>query len=341
MKKVILFMLFLFLIPVYQTTEQSYTTTLTLKYYSGTYSNYLSNVSFQNIEFHFNKDTLSYEIDVPYSKSTLGLTYTAEDSKAIVEVIGGEELHVGNNSLVIIVTAVDGSVREYDFTINRREDNSSVSNNINDILDILEDESSNITVNVDGENAVSLYGDALNALQQSKKILTYTWNDRNGNFIASLKIDSMKITNDQTINPNLSKKINNKKLLEFLGNTPHIEISTVNSNLPKNSVYSMKVTGSDDLYYLYYYDGDIFNTKPLRNIDGVIEFEIEDGIDYAIVSESKKPINEVSGFSWLVPSLIATVFIVIFVIISRKIMIKSVKDKYSGSHELDSEENHE
>lgn len=340
MKKIILFILLLTIPFIQSNVENTTHYTKTIKYYSNNSNSYLTNVSFENVNFRFEKQKFSYQINVPYSKSTLGLSYTAEDPNAIVEVIGSDELHVGNNSLVIIVTATDGTVVEYDFTINRSDDNSSVSNNIDDIINNLEsDNSSQITVYVEGDSAINIAGDTLDALKNSKKMLTYTWQDKNGNFLASLKIDSQKIDNDNPVNPNIKETITNEKLLEYLGSIPHLGISTVNTNIPKNSVYSITVTGNEDLYYLYYYDEEILNTKPLRNIDGKIEFEVEDGYDYAIVSESKRPIKDVIGFGWLIPSLIAIAFITVCIIVGRKLMIKSMKNKYSSSKKQENNKN--
>lgn len=84
-------------------------------------NNYLSNLLLANGELNpkFNKYELTYNIKVPKNVDKLDLKAYAEDSKSKVEILNNEELKIGNNSVLIKVTAEDGSVRIYTLNVTK------------------------------------------------------------------------------------------------------------------------------------------------------------------------------------------------------------------------------
>lgn len=293
-------------------------------------SNYLTNVTIDGVSFDFNKNLTSYTIEVPYSKVTLGLHYTKEDENAIVEVLGGDELYIGNNSLTILVTNAGGEIREYDFTIIRSGDKENVSDNQASILEaIMNSTATNINVDVTTGDASVLEEDVINTLVTNKKSLVYRWTDSAGNTLSTLTIDGEKVeTVNGTINPNIKRNIANAKLLKKVKDSEYTPISTVGTNIPKGSIYQVNVSGGEDIYYLYYYDNGVFNKKPLRNMDGMVEFELEPDIDYALMATSKVPKSEgVSTFNWFWISIGLTLIVIVFYVITKQILVKTVKDR--------------
>lgn len=83
--------------------------------YQGSQNNYLSSLSISNIEFknEFKKTTSDYFATVDENTSSVVVNAVAEDSSAIVTVYGNTDLKSGKNKIIISVTAVDGSVRNY------------------------------------------------------------------------------------------------------------------------------------------------------------------------------------------------------------------------------------
>lgn len=315
-------------IPLFKVDQKTVIEMNKREYMAGTGSNYLSSVSFRDIDFTLDRNIFEYTLSVPFSKSTLGLSYTTEDPDAIVEVVGDEELFVGNNSLVILVTSKDGVQREYDFTIFRNENNLYIANDEMAIKDaLLNNEESSLTVEVVGE-AAKLKEDAIDALKTSGKDLYYEWKDQKGNFYASLKISSKNVTSDTLINPNIKNSITNAKLIKYLEGSKYAELSTREANIPNGSIYTVAVDENEDIYTLYYYDNDRVESRSLRNNDGKVEFEIKGGIDYALVSKKEAPKKDsVSGFSWILPSVILTVLISVFIFASRQVMYRRVRNK--------------
>lgn len=73
----------------------------------------------------FSPDVTQYSLIVPYSVSRLTLQYRAADSGADVSV-SGNQLSVGSNTVVLTVTAADGSTRRYTLSVTRQPDPNAV-----------------------------------------------------------------------------------------------------------------------------------------------------------------------------------------------------------------------
>lgn len=289
-------------------------------------NNYLTSVTFDDIRFIFDREITNYVIEVPYSKNKVGLNYLQEDPNSIVEVVGDEDLLVGNNSLAILVTAEDGTLREYDFTIIRKEDNTIVQSELDDIKRVLAgSDASKLTVNMSNDSLM-LDNKTVETLKDSKKTLVFRWADHNNNFISSLTIDGSKVENTNEINPNVKYSISSTKLINHLKDIEYTPISSKNTNIPEGSMYKLAVDAQKDVYYLYYYDGDILNEKPLRVVDKTVEFEMKDGIDYAITAKKQpKDTSSFGEFHWFWISLFITILFIVFFSITRYTALKVVQ----------------
>lgn len=70
----------------------------------------------------FNKNTTSYAVEVPYRIKSLDIEAIAEDEAfAKVDISGENNLQVGENEVKIVVTAEDGTPKEYIVKVNRLE----------------------------------------------------------------------------------------------------------------------------------------------------------------------------------------------------------------------------
>lgn len=68
----------------------------------------------------FNEDTTQYVIWLPYETANVKITATASDSKATVEVVGGDVLAAGqDNPVKVICTAENGDKKEYTVIVKR------------------------------------------------------------------------------------------------------------------------------------------------------------------------------------------------------------------------------
>jgi len=98
---------------------KSYTINV-VKVYPKSSNNNLKSLEIEGYEIEFNKDTLEYEITVKSNVSELDITAKAEDNSARVNIYGNSEFEEGENTVTIVVTAEDGSEKEYKITVNKK-----------------------------------------------------------------------------------------------------------------------------------------------------------------------------------------------------------------------------
>ncbi len=90
--------------------------------------NYLESLTIKDVDIPFNKHTLEYNVTVYYQVTKLDIMASAVDSKSKVEVLN-KDLFVGNNVVLIRVTAENEQVREYKLNIRRLSEDEKMSDN--------------------------------------------------------------------------------------------------------------------------------------------------------------------------------------------------------------------
>lgn len=73
----------------------------------------------------FQPEENNYTVNIPYSETSLDLSIVLNDPTATYEIIGNEDLKVGENEVKIVVTAQDGTENTYTLTVNRAKINSA------------------------------------------------------------------------------------------------------------------------------------------------------------------------------------------------------------------------
>ena len=91
--------------------------------YKGSNNNYLSNIELEgtNLNTSFNKENTTYFATVK-NISSLNIIATAEDSTASVNYTGNDNIQIGENKILISVTAQNGNVRYYRIYITCEEE---------------------------------------------------------------------------------------------------------------------------------------------------------------------------------------------------------------------------
>lgn len=69
----------------------------------------------------FHSDITEYTMEVPNEVTEIILSITTQDTKCTYVVEGGKDLVVGENTVTVVCTAEDGSVRNYVITVTRQE----------------------------------------------------------------------------------------------------------------------------------------------------------------------------------------------------------------------------
>lgn len=70
-------------------------------------------------DFNFEKDTLEYNLTLTENVDKLKFDITLNDAKATYEIIGNENLKVGDNKIIIKVTAEDNTTKEYTLNVKK------------------------------------------------------------------------------------------------------------------------------------------------------------------------------------------------------------------------------
>ena len=75
----------------------------------------------------FHSDITEYTMEVPNEVTEIILSITTQDTKCTYVVEGGKDLVVGENTVTVVCTAEDGSVRNYVITVTRQEGQRATS----------------------------------------------------------------------------------------------------------------------------------------------------------------------------------------------------------------------
>lgn len=91
-------------------------------------NNYLNSLTITPGKIDFDKEASEYRVKVLFSVNSIEVNATAEDSKAKIESVGGNNLIVGDNTIIVSVTAENGAVRTYTITIEKLADGLKMPN---------------------------------------------------------------------------------------------------------------------------------------------------------------------------------------------------------------------
>ncbi|MBQ7136762.1 MAG: cadherin-like beta sandwich domain-containing protein [Bacilli bacterium] len=108
--------------------EKTYTINITRKD-DRSNNNNLKSITLSDGKIDFSKGNTKYTVNVPYEIEKFKISAASEDKKAVIEIIGEENLIVGENSYIIKVTAENGDVKEYHITVIRDEKITVTSSN--------------------------------------------------------------------------------------------------------------------------------------------------------------------------------------------------------------------
>lgn len=103
---------------VYIIKEEAPVTTKPVTYYYSS-NNYLKSLEVEGYELEFDKNTNEYKITVKNDVTSLDIRALAEHSGARVEITGNEGFEEGENTVIVTVTAENGSIREYKIIVNK------------------------------------------------------------------------------------------------------------------------------------------------------------------------------------------------------------------------------
>jgi murein DD-endopeptidase MepM/ murein hydrolase activator NlpD len=197
----------------------------------------------------FDKENTEYKITVDSSVKSLSLSLAKEDETAKVEVSGNQNFVVGDNEVVIKVTAENGNVREYKIIVNRLASENNYLLNLKtdygtltpefdkDVSEYsveVENEVEKITVSATKEDPYStITGLGKYALSVGENTINIAVQAENGD----MREYQLKVTRKLSSNANLLRVENDKKLVVNKKNESTYTISA------PNDVNKLQITG--------------------------------------------------------------------------------------------------
>lgn len=92
-------------------------------------NNYIKEILINDTNLIFNKKEYEHRFNVKYDVTKAEIKIKPEDENATYNILGDENLSVGENTYIVNITATDGTVREYKIIITRHEEEVTLSNN--------------------------------------------------------------------------------------------------------------------------------------------------------------------------------------------------------------------
>ena len=213
-------------------------------------NNYLKKLECSNsvLQPEFNKETLEYSMTVDSSVKSLNLDIEKEDETSKVNVVGNNNFIVGDNEVIINVTAENGDVRTYKINVNRlASDNNNLlklSTNYGNLSPEFNKDTTAYTVEVDNDIEIinvfatkedtnaTIVGAGKYALEVGENEVNVTVTAENGD----IKMYTLKIIRKQSNNTNLLRIENDKSAVV---NKKDDKTYTINVS---NDVKKLKIT---------------------------------------------------------------------------------------------------
>lgn len=219
---------------------------------------YLSDLVIDGYPLEFNKETLTYSLDVGNLVSSLVITPTLEDPKSTLTV-SSSDLVVGINTITVLVTAESGATRTYTITVNRSSDVPTVTEG--EILDALANGTTDRIGLIQSASGV-LTSELLAALKASGKTLVVVSKDLSGKTRYEWAVDGAKVTSTTPIKTFIAFSSEHEAMIDSLTNYARGILLTFEENeiLPENTTVTLYVSDQfkdGDTLTLYYYEPSI------------------------------------------------------------------------------------
>lgn len=287
---------------------KTYTLTIIRKNADGDITDLSNNTNLKSLtitdyKIDFNKETLTYNIEVESNVKKLTLKYEVEDSKATVSVDGNKDFKEGLNTVKILVTAENGETATYTINVIQKSKNSEVENDKNKIINALKDKNKyeQVLVNANSSDNLVISNDIIKEIINSKKIITFAVkNDTLTKY--SIILNGASFTEyTGNIDYKVTFDTDNSTLKELIGSNKNIILNFSHSGeLPNGTVFNIYVGdtfANGSSLYLYYYNSSNeleLNSKDLTVTEGYVNIPLDHCSTYVLLNTSleNKPDNQ-------------------------------------------------
>jgi hypothetical protein len=269
----------------------------------------------------FDKETLTYTLEVGNLVTDLTISADPEDTKSVV-VINKTPLVVGSNTITIVVTAENGDVKTYTITVNRSSDVPTV--NEDEIIDALATVTTpTIGLLMPASGIIS--SEILSALKTSAKTLVVVYKEE-GKTLYEWLIDGSKLTDTDVINTLILFTSDLQSAIDELTNYAKGLVLNFEDNpaLPENTVVRLYVSdrfadGSKLTLYFYHEDNNKLSVtaKDLVVENGKVEFALTHTSTYFLSPTQLKAVS-LMDYLFVLVSILESFIIVVLIITRRR-----------------------
>lgn len=248
----------------------------------------LNKLSVENYKIEFNKNTLNYTLEVPNNVTSLKINANPSSSAAKVSIGKADELKLGENTIKIVVTAGNGTKKEYTLKVIRKDDIPEAT--LTDLETVIKNTTKD-TIALKLTKETKITNEVINILKNSNKnAILNKYNDE-GIVEYSLILDNDLISSQQPFDASVSFEPNNKEEVAKSINYSegiYMKLDTNQLVNGKIKVYvADKYTDNHTLNVLSYKDNQ---TKLLgENVkveNGYVTFDLTDDENYVLTRAS-------------------------------------------------------
>jgi len=291
----------------------------------------LSSLNITDYVIDFDKNKTDYSIDVNNDIVSLEIKAVASASSSKISINGNDHLKVGDNQVVVKVTAKDGTMKNYKINVNRKDEIPETT--INKIDRTLKNTTKDtIAVNLENKNDISK--DIINKIKESEKNVIFRIYNNDSKLLYFWEFDNNNINELDTFNSTLEFTSENVK--DILKLTNYSEMLNLNflysGDLPSGTKITIYVgdrfeDGENlNLYYYNIVDKKMdLEKKNLLVENGYVEIEMNHCSEYILTRAllNSSDYDSVSNIVWIIISIIEFILLVGFIIFS---ILKRKKD---------------
>jgi len=257
----------------------------------------------------------NYTLSVPNYVTSINIKATAEDTKSKVTGAGNHSINIGENNILVVVTAENGSQNKINIKVTRKD-----SYELEDLDTVLNDDKiTDINITIKSDTLIGLQD--LEKVKNSKKIVKFNYYDEIKNLLYSWIIDGSKVKDSNNLLTTISfETVNKKEILKLSNYADGLFLNLKHTErLPEGAklkIYVGNKYTDEDKVNVYYFDSNKLTlvNNDLNVKEGYIEFNVNAGSDYFVtMSRIPSTINTVSNSNSYIFIIIAIIIVIVAV----------------------------
>jgi len=245
---------------------------------------FLSNITIEGYEIDFSKNKLDYSIDVPNNVTSLKISAKTSSSAASLVISGGDKLELGNNKVTIIVTAGNGTKKEYIINVNRKDDIPEATlNNLKEVIN----NTTKDTIAIKLTDDTIITNEIISIIKNNNKNVVINKYNDDGNMIYSYILNKEVIASQETFDATVGFSPTNIEEIQKATNYSegiYLQLGTSKLNGGQLRVYvADKYLNDQEINVLTFKDKQInVYQEKLKVEKGYVTFDLSENEQYVL-----------------------------------------------------------